>query len=81
MNSGAYHDQLLPLMQGIKVTSVSKNVIRNTNITYPMDTKEQAAIGQFFIRIDSFITHHQRRHDTLLEFKAYLLQNMFPKEG
>ena len=81
MNSGAYHDQLLPLMQGIKVTSVSKNAIRNTDIFFPADISEQAAIGQFFIQLDSLITHHQRRHDTLLEFKAYLLQNMFPKEG
>ena len=60
MNSGAYHDQLLPLMQGIKVTSVSKNAIRNTDISYPSDTTEQAAIGQYFIRLDNLITLHQR---------------------
>ena len=62
MNSGAYHDQLLPLMQGIKVTSVSKNAIRNTDISYPSDTTEQAAIGQYFIRLDTLITLHQREH-------------------
>ncbi len=62
MNSGAYHDQLLPLMQGIKVTSVSKNAIRNTDISYPSDTTEQAAIGQYFIRLDHLITLHQRKY-------------------
>ena len=66
MNSGAYHDQLLPLMQGIKVTSVSKNAIRNTDISYPFDITEQAAIGQYFIRLDTLITLHQRE----LAFKA-----------
>ena len=60
MNSDAYHDQLLPLMQGIKVTSVSKNAIRNTDISYPADSTEQAAIGQYFIRLDHLITLHQR---------------------
>ena len=42
---------------------------------------EQKKIGAYFSQLDSLITHHQRKHDTLLEFKAYLLQNMFPKEG
>ena len=42
---------------------------------------EQRKISEYFSQLDSLITHHQRRHDTLLEFKAYLLQNMFPKEG
>ena len=49
-------------------------------ITMP-SVEEQTRIGEYFSQLDSLITHHQRRHDTLLEFKAYLLQNMFPKEG
>ena len=61
MNSDAYHDQLLPLMQGIKVTSVSKNAIKNTDISCPVDITEQVAIGQYFIRLDNLITLHQRK--------------------
>ena len=61
MNSDAYHDQLLPLMQGIKVTSVSKNAIKNTDISFPVDITEQATIGQYFIRLDNLITLHQRK--------------------
>ncbi len=60
MNSGSYHDQLLPLMQGIKVNSVSKSAILNTDISFPADIDEQAQIGGFFIRFDRFITLHQR---------------------
>ena len=61
MNSGSYHDQLLPLMQGIKVMSVSRNAILNTNISFPVDSDEQAEIGGFFIRLDNLITLHQRK--------------------
>jgi len=61
MNSGSYHDQLLPLMQGIKVTSVSKSAILNTDISFPAESDEQAEIGSFFIRLDNLITLHQRK--------------------
>lgn len=77
MNSGSYHDQLLPLMQGIKVTSVSKGAIMNTDISYPADSDEQANIGKFFIRLDDLITLHQRKAAALQMMKIFLLQNMF----
>ena len=81
MNSGAYHDQLLPLMQGIKVTSVSKNAIKNTDISYPVDITEQVAIGQYFIRLDNLITLHQRKYDRLKNVKKSMLEKMFPRDG
>lgn len=61
MNSGSYHDQLLPLMQGIKVTSVSRSAILNTDISFPADSSEQTEIGRFFIHLDHLITLHQRK--------------------
>lgn len=66
MNSDSYHDQLLPLMQGIKVTSVSKSAILNTDISYPSDSDEQAEIGGFFIRLDYLITLHQCKRRVLM---------------
>lgn len=60
MNSPSYHDQLLPLMQGIKVTSVSKSSILGTSVSFPSDIAEQAAIARFFTQIDSLATLHQR---------------------
>ena len=77
MNSGSYHDQLLPLMQGIKVTSVSKSAILNTGVSYPADSGEQAEIGQFFIRLDTLITLHQRKISALQTVKKFMLRNMF----
>ena len=35
LNSNAYHHQLIPLMQGIKVTSISKSAMQDTGIIYP----------------------------------------------
>ena len=62
MNSPAFHDQLLPLMQGTKVTSVSKSAMADTLICYPPDVTEQALIGQHFMKLDNLITLHQREY-------------------
>ena len=61
MNSASFHNQLLPLMQGIKVTSISKTALQYTDILYPKSATEQAAIGKYFSRLDSLITLHQRK--------------------
>lgn len=80
LNSTAFHDQLLPLMQGIKVISVSKTAIGDTSARYP-SFSEQAAIGSFFRQLETLITLHQRKLSNLQELKKGLLQKMFPKEG
>lgn len=77
LNSGAYHDQLIPLMQGIKVTSISKSAMQDTDIVYPKSTEEQAMIGSYFQSIDHLITLHQRKCDELKKMKKFMLQNMF----
>lgn len=61
MNSIAYHSQLLPLMQGIKVTSISKSAMQNTDIVYPNFVDEQKKIGDCFRHLDHLITLHQRK--------------------
>jgi type I restriction enzyme S subunit len=81
MNSNSYHDQLFPLMQGIKVSSISKTSIQETVVTYPKDKSEQQKIGAFFRDFDNFITLHQRKLDKLKNIKKSLLGKMFPKEG
>ena len=59
LNSSAYHRQLKPLMQGIKVTSISKSAMLDTVIKYPSDIWEQTLIGQYFMSLDNLITLHQ----------------------
>ena len=58
-NSPCYRTQLLPLMQGIKVLSLSKTALLQTDIFYPKDQSEQARIGTFFRHLDRLITLHQ----------------------
>ena len=80
MNSAAYHTQLLPIMQGIKVTSISKSAIKNTNVTYPKSEVEQATIGKYFKNLDHLITLHQRKYEKLLDVKKSMLFKLFPKD-
>ena len=61
LNSSAYHNQLIPLMQGIKVTSISKSAMQNTEIIYPKSVEEQGKIGAYFSTLDHLITLHQRK--------------------
>ena len=58
LNSSAYHNQLIPLMQGIKVTSISKSAMQNTEIIYPKSVEEQGKIGAYFSTLDHLITLH-----------------------
>lgn len=77
LNSDSYHNQLIPLMQGIKVTSISKSAMQDTNIIYPNSKEEQAKIGKYFITLDHLITLHQRELDHLKLLKKGMLQQMF----
>src|SRR5690554_1597730 len=81
MNSPSFHNQLIQLMQGIKVLSVSKSSIKNTTIKYPAEKKEQSQIGSFFQNLDKQITLEQQKHDKLVTLKKAMLEKMFPKEG
>lgn len=76
LNAPAYHDQLLPLMQGIKVVSISKTALQDTQICFPT-ALEQSAIGTSLNALDSLITLHQRKLELLRNTKKSLLDRMF----
>ncbi|HFI0156312.1 TPA: restriction endonuclease subunit S [Streptococcus suis] len=76
INSTAYHNQILPLMQGTKVSSISKANLKSTIVVFPT-LPEQEAIGSFFSDLDQLITLHQRQLDYLKLLKKALLQQMF----
>ena len=61
LNSNAYHHQLLPLMQGIKVLSLNRSNMQKTSVSYPAAVKEQQLISNFFHHLDHLITLHQRK--------------------
>ena len=81
MNSPAYHKQLIPLMQGTKVTSISREALKETNISFPSNVEEQANIVRYLDGLSDSIEICSLRHTKLLALKKSLLQKMFPQEG
>lgn len=81
LNSKAYHNQLLPLIQGTKISSLSKAAFLNTNVSYPNSISEQRAIATYFRHLDSLIETADKKLASLKQVKEASLQSMFPKEG
>ena len=77
LNSNAYHHQLLPLMQGIKVLSLSRSNIQKTSVSYPSAMKEQQLIASYFSQLDHLITLHQRKCALLFSPFQALISMMF----
>lgn len=77
INSPSYRKQLLPLMQGIKVLSISKTNLSKTSVLYPMFPVEQTKIGKFFKDLDKLIILHQQKLDKLKNIKKSCLEKMF----
>ena len=62
------------------VPSLSKAAINGIDVLVPQ-YGEQQLLGQFFYRIDSLITLHQRKLEKLKLVKKSMLEKMFPKNG
>ena len=77
LNSDAYHHQLLPLMQGIKVLSLSRTNVQKTMVCYPKSKAEQQLIADCFRNLDNLITLHQRELEKLKNLKKACLEKMF----
>lgn len=77
LNSDAFHNQLLRLMQGTKVLSVSKTVIKETIVYFPPDSIEQKKIGTYFRQLDDLISKHTIQLQKLKQIKTACLEKMF----
>lgn len=76
LNSPTYHNQLLPLIQGTKISSISKKTMNSTNIFFPK-LQEQQRIASYFLNLDRQITLQTRRLEKLKQIKAACLDKMF----
>ena len=65
---------------GTTVESVDFGKIKDM-LLYMPSTVEQQQIGDFFAKLDSLITLHQRKYDKLVILKKSRLEKMFPKDG
>ena len=77
MNSPVFHNQLLRLMQGTKVSSISKSAIKDISIFFPSEKKEQNKIGAYFQNLDNLISLHQKELEKLKNIKKACLEKMF----
>lgn len=73
LNSKEYHKQILSIMQGIKVYSITKDALRKTNIKIP-PLEEQNAIAEILSVCDNEITLAKQKLDTLRLQKKGLMQ-------
>ena len=76
LNSPSFHNQLLPHIQGTKISSISKNALSSTSIFLP-SLPEQRAIASYFTSLDAQITLHRERLEKLKQIKAACLEKMF----
>ena len=76
MNSAYYHDQLLPLMTGIKVLSVSKAALALSDVFYPpMD--EQQRIVKCLTVLDNAISDTRAAIEKSQQLKRGLMRYFF----
>lgn len=80
LRSRSVRSNLTLLAQGISRFNISKNKVMELNVPVP-STVEQKQLGQYFTKLDSLITLHQRKYDKLCTVKKSMLDKMFPKPG
>lgn len=73
LNSREYHKQILSIMQGIKVYSITKEALKNTTIKYP-DIQEQTTIANILSVCDEEIRLAQDKLAAMKEQKKGLMQ-------
>jgi type I restriction enzyme S subunit len=81
LNSNAYHDNLFPLMQGVKVTSISRTGVKETEVILSTEFDEQEKIGKHLSSLDDMIDLETAKHEKLVIIKKAMLEKMFPKNG
>ena len=77
MNTPHYHKQLIPLMQGIKVLSISKGNISKTEISSPQTIAEQKKISQFLYLLDQRAAAQGKVIKALKKYKRGAVQKLF----
>ena len=76
VNSPKYHNQLIPFIQGVKVSSISKSLIKNTFISYP-SLSEQSKIASFLSCLDEKIETQNKIIEDLKILKKELCNRYF----
>lgn len=67
-------------VEGGSVTNLYYEKLLEIPVSFP-NIAEQQKIASLFENIDTLIAFHQRKYDKLIQFKAAMLQKMFPQNG
>lgn len=81
LSTERYFKEINACLAGGTRQRVSRGNLAEFDIPLPNSADEQRAIGNYFKSLDHLITLHQRKLDKLKQFKAAMLDKMFPKEG
>ena len=80
MNTPHYHKQFIPLMQGIKVLSISKGNISKTEISSPQTIAEQEKISRFLYLLDQRAAAQSKIIDALKKYKRDVVRSLLSPE-
>ena len=80
INSNSYHNQLLPLIQGSKISSISKKALSQTSVFVP-SYEEQQTIASYFRILDAKLQAYAKKVESLKKLKSASLVAMFPQNG
>lgn len=80
INSPAFHNQLRPFMQGIKVTSISRSNIADTELYSPASSEEQQKIAEFLSSVDDVIATNNAEVQNLETQKQAVMKKIFSQE-
>ncbi len=80
MNTPHFHKQLIPLMQGIKVLSISKGNISKTEISSPQTVAEQKKISQFLYLLDQRVAAQSKIIKALKKYKRGVVRSLLSPE-
>lgn len=76
MNAECFHNQMLPFITGIKVSSISKANISTLVLKYPTLIEEQQAIAQVLSDMDSEIEQLEKKLAKYQQIKQGMIQEL-----
>lgn len=76
MNARCFHNQMLPFITGIKVSSISKANISTLVLKYPTLVEEQQAIAQVFSDMDEEIAQLEKKLAKYQQIKQGMMQEL-----
>jgi type I restriction enzyme S subunit len=73
--------QIMKEAQGTKVYAISPTRLRNIEVAFPKENKEQQKIADCLNSLDELIAARARKVNALKTHKQGLMQQLFPREG